>query len=269
MKKILFTMMALSALVLMVSFAPQPVYAGTVILEGSDAIGYHCSGGDPSACLYRDQAFSAIGGSDSRPILVLGNTAYGNPVTSGTHAVVDMADLSTAGSLSNYVAIYFLATNGCCDDGNGGAELAGRGADVAAFLGAGGTIMIENYLGNAAWNDVMPGLGGGNLHIDGYLGSTNALGTCNDGETVTADGIANGFTQPLPMGCWTHQAYDMGYFGPLGFTHNFFNAPVAGYPTPGPWSSLLSSGYTVSAPEPASLLLIGSGLFALVIRRRK
>src|ERR1017187_5720147 len=86
--------------------------------------------------------------------------------------------------------------------------------------------------------------------------------TCSDGETVTAAGIANGFTQPGILSCWTHQAYDQaGFFGPLGFTLSYFNAGpdyTAGY------SSLLSDGVTLTGgggtPEPASMLMMGTGL---------
>ena len=36
---------------------------GTVILEGSDAIGFHCPIGNAGACTYRDQVWTALGGS--------------------------------------------------------------------------------------------------------------------------------------------------------------------------------------------------------------
>src|SRR5471030_688815 len=51
--------------------------AGTVILEGSDAVGFHCSGGSSTACDYMNQTWSALGGSDSRTIAVVGSTTFG------------------------------------------------------------------------------------------------------------------------------------------------------------------------------------------------
>ncbi len=79
--------------------------AGTVILEGSDAIDFHCNTGTTgAACDYKNQTWSAIGGADPRPILVAGSTT----ITSSTHPVVDFASLDSpgVGALSGYVAIY-------------------------------------------------------------------------------------------------------------------------------------------------------------------
>jgi len=260
--------------------AVQPAQAGTVILEGSDAIGFHAVGGNPGAITYRDQAWTAIGGSDPRPIGVIGTDATGGSsgVGSGTHPIMQFADLTAAGSLSNYVALYFLATDGCCTEND--ALPAGHEADITAYLAAGGTVMIENYIGGAAWDFAVGTGGAGNAHVGGIGGGApneGAIAGCDDGETVTADGLANGFTQPPAMGCWTHQGYDQAFFGPLGFTHNFFDSPpdynTANPPPAGPWSSLLSNGRTVTGttPEPSSIALLCIGSLSLLgygVRRR-
>src|SRR5205809_828218 len=58
--------------------------AGNLILEGSDAIGYHCEQtGNASACAYRDQAWSARGGAAPPRIPEIGEVLQG----SGTHPV--------------------------------------------------------------------------------------------------------------------------------------------------------------------------------------
>jgi hypothetical protein len=258
----------------MMAAATPASAAGTVILEGSDSIGFHCPFGQTAACDYRDQTFSAIGGASAKPILVAGLNVVNGPTGSGTHAVVNVNDLSTAGNLSDYVAIYFMAGFGCCDSNPG--SLAGREADVSAFVNAGGTVEIGNYDGQAGW-DFLTGGSGNGAFIAG-VGGALAGPSCTDGETVTATGITNGFTQPDPVGCWTHQAYGKDHFAALGFTINFFDSDPAfaalnpGY---GGFSSLLSNGKTVTgvanAPEPGTwaLMLVGFGGLGAALRSRR
>lgn len=252
----------------------QPAQAGTIILEGSDAIGFH-SNSNVFAGAYRDQVWTAIGGTDPRPIAVIGaDPITAGLLTSGTHAITRFQTTAAAGALSNYVALYFLAGSGCCTQDD--SLPAGNEAAISAYLAAGGTVMIEDYTGGPAW-DFAVGTGGlGNANVAGVGGGAASSLGCDDGETVTAAGLTNGFTQPGPMGCWTHQAYDQSFFGPLGFTLSFFDAPTGVGLTGGPWSSLLSSGLTVTGeeagvPEPASLLLLGAGLagLAAIARRRR
>ena len=246
--------------------------AGTVILEGSDAIGFHSNIGNAFADAYRDQTFSAIGGSDARRIAVIGRSAFSGPIVSGSHAIVDFASLASAGALNSYVAIYFTGNNGCCSSGSG--YLAGRQADVTTYVAGGGTVEIGDYDGNAGW-DFLVGGSGNSAFVAGVSGALGGPG-CTDGETVTAAGTANGFTQPGLVGCWTHQAYAMPHFASLGFTKSFFNAAPAfqaANPGFGAFSSLLSNGNTVTGgvPEPTTwaLMLTGFGLAGGMLRARK
>jgi hypothetical protein len=252
--------------------------AGTVILEGSDAIGFHCAEGQSGGCAYRDQVWSAIGGADPRPIAVFGNTVTGSPVTSLTHPVADFATVAAAGPLSNYVAAYFLATDGCCTENDSLITASGAQTAVAAYLAAGGTVMIENYIGGSAWDFAVGTSGGNGLANTAGFGATLGGPGCSDGETVTATGTANGFTQPPAIDCWTHQAYNEPFFNTLGFTKSFFDSDpafAADNPGFGPFSSLLSDGNTVTGggggvPEPTTITLFGMGLLglSLALRRR-
>ncbi|MEY2114288.1 MULTISPECIES: PEP-CTERM sorting domain-containing protein [Rhodanobacter] len=245
----------------------QPANA-TVILEGSDAIGLHSRFGDPNAVAYRDQTWTAIGGSDARPIAAIGSAT----LSSGTHSIVNFASVAAAGPLSDYVALYFISSGGgCCVEDDSLVTASGAEAAISAYLTAGGTVMIENYTGGVAWDFAVGAGGAGNAHVSGLGGGLGGSG-CSDGETVTAAGTLNGFTQPSPIRCWSHQAYDQaGFFAALGFTTSYFNG---GPDYPAGFSSLLANGKTVtgggggvSVPEPPTPVLFGLGLAGLAFSR--
>ncbi|HPU16122.1 MAG TPA: PEPxxWA-CTERM sorting domain-containing protein [Polymorphobacter sp.] len=251
-----------------------PVMArGTIILEGSDAIGFHAPFGQAAAIQYADQTWSALGGSSPKTVLVVGTNVLGGFGTSGTHAITSAADLSGVGALSQYAAIYFMAGGGCCS--SNAANIAGRNTDLRNYYNAGGTIEIGDYDGQAAWDFLVGGSNNANW-VAGVGGNLVGPG-CTDGETVTAVGIANGFTQPAPVGCWTHQAYNSNYFATLGFTKSYFDADpqfATDNPGTGPYSSLLSNGNTITGggnvPEPAAwtMMIMGFGLIGATMRRR-
>jgi hypothetical protein len=288
----------LVAPVVLLSVGMPVAHAGTIILEGSDAVGYHCPNGNASACTYTAQLWEAVDGASDKPIAVFGTNDDGTPTTSQGATVQSGPDIgdpititdegevgvSTVGSLSGFAAVYLLAGSGCCAEDDSlidGALSGSQTADQTAimnYLAGGGTVVIENYIGGMDWNFAIdPGSPSTNLnaYVAGISGGQSSSLSCDDGETVTATGIANGFTQPSVMNCWTHQAYDESVFAPLGFTESFFDSPTdGGYTGVGPYSSLLSDGNTLSAPpsgtpEPASMLLMGSGLAALGFMARR
>ncbi len=250
--------------------------AGTVILEGSDAIGLHCPEGNAFACTYTAQVWKALDGSSGLPIAVIGDGTVGGITSQGSGITIDtFTSVAAAGTLSSYAALYFEAGSGCCTENDSLITAGTATADVTAYLLGGGTVMIENYIGGTAWDFAVGagGLANTSSNSVGY-GTADPAFTCTDGETVTATGLANGFTQPGPLGCWEHQAYRQSFFGGLtsingsGFTLSFFDADPA---FPG-YSGLLSNGVTLtggSAPEPASIALFGIGLLALGVMRRR
>jgi hypothetical protein len=248
--------------------ASAPASAGTLILEGSDAIGFHCAGGDVDACTYRDQVWTALGGSSAQHIAAIGNVNLG----SGSHAVDNFTSVAAAGALSNYVALYFTANGGCCQENTSTPAGAANQAALLAYYNAGGVIMIENYTGSPVWDFLIGAGGTGNAHVSGFGGGLGGF-SCSDGETVTAQGTLNGFTQPPVLGCWTHQAYDPSFFGPLGFTLSYFNSPPE---APRGFSSLLSNGLTRTGvdnggavPEPLTMSIFGAGLLGAGVLRRR
>jgi hypothetical protein len=262
------------------AIGPSVAHAGTVILEGSDAIGYHCAGGDPDACTYRDQVWTAIGGSSPKPIAIIGNPST---VGSGTHAVQEYGTVSaaqTAGGgpgLNAFVALYLA--DGCCTENDSLVASPVDQTAILAYLSSGGTVMIENYTGGAAYDFMIGSGGNASNYVAGYGGVLGGPG-CSDGESVNATGLLNGFTQPPVLSCWTHQAYDQTYFSTLGFNKSYFDSDpafAATNPGYGPFSSLLANGDTQtgtenSTPEPAAFSMMGGGVLALAlakIRRRR
>jgi hypothetical protein len=258
---------ALSVLGLSLATTPS-AQAGFVALEGSDATALHR---DTS---YTPNLFGFLRGSSSLPVLILGtidiSSITGVPVVTST---------TLPGSLSGvYSAVYIESPFGCCTADN--TVLNGNGALMNTFIGAGGNLAIENYIGGS-YDGVVPGGSGADGTNTGGIGTGGPGPGCTDGETTTALGLSKGFTQPPVDGCWEHQGYRNGYWNSFGYISliaadpAFFGASSDLDPTAG-GSGLLALGGTLgsSAPEPASFLLMGSafvglGLTRLVRRRNR
>ena len=220
----------------------------TLVLEGSDATGFHHDAG------YTSQLFSYLQEGSANPVVV-----YGSVLLSGAPAgTIYTTDLSSL-SFSSYSALYIQSPGGCCDQNRSGAL--SYESQIAAFRAAGGSLAIQDYQGGD-WGSILA-FNAPSSVIGGFGGGAGGP-ICFDTEVVTALGTVRGFTQPEISGCWGHQAYDMSYFGPLGFVHLIDSGSEFATLGSGSWSSFLALGGTLGSsgvPEPSTwaMMLSASG----------
>lgn len=242
---------------------------GFIALEGSDATAFHFD------AQYTPQLFKYLQGSSSKDVLVY-NPAGTIDLSSISGGVGITNVTSLVGvNLSDYSAIYIESPGGCCDADN--TVLNGFGAAVSAFISAGGNLSIENYIGGD-YDGVVPGGGAPFGAIEGFGVNNGGVGSgpgCTDGEVVTPLGLARGFTQPPIDGCWSHQAYELSYWAPLGYVNLISSSPdfMFGDGT-NVGSSFLAIGGTLgqpSVPEPVTwaLFIGGFGAIGASLRRRQ
>jgi hypothetical protein len=251
-------------------------FAGTLVLEGSDATGVH--GDQTGGSTYTTQLFRFMQGSSALPVAVLGTASNTPSAPAGSVFLSNLSGLSIA----NYSGLYIQSPNGCCDQNLSGAAV--YGAQIGAFFAAGGSVAIMNYQGGN-WSFIDPILvAPPSGSVRGY--NTGGGGpTCTDNEVFNADGLAKGFTQPPALGCWQHQAYDMNHFGTLGFISlvdadpAYFGLTTAGAARGSAFiargGALGTVGCTdprgceVTVPVPATLPLLAMGFLSLFTLRRR
>ena len=237
---------------------------GFIALEGSDATALHHDN------QYTPQLFKYLQGASSKSVLVLGSINLSS--ISGGVGTFNVGSLAGQ-TLSNYSAIYIESPGGCCTANN--TALNGYGAAVNTFIAAGGNLSIENYIGGGYDGVVVGGTGTPAGAIEGYTALNGGVGGgpgCTDRETVSAFGLSKGFTQPPVDHCWSHQAYEMSYWGALGYKdlitssieYTFGDGTHIG-------SSFMAFGGslgTTTVPEPGTLVLFALAMFALFAVRR-
>lgn len=233
--------------------------ATTLVLEGSDATTFH------DETNYTSQLFGYLSEGSTLPVLVFGDqTMAGAPAS--TVYTMDLSGLS----ISNYSALYIQSPGGCCDDNRTGAL--SFEAQIAGFVSAGGSLAIQDYQGGD-WGDILSFVAPASA-IGGLGGGAGGPG-CFDTEIVTPLGTARGFTQPPVLGCWGHQAYDMDYFGALGFVNLIDSGPEFDAIGSGNWSSFIALGGTLGSPgavpEPGTwlMMLLGFAGTGIALRRSR
>ena len=254
---------SLMAVALAATFV-TPVLAapGFVALEGSDATSFHH---DSS---YSPQLFNYLQGASSKQVLIYNSSGTINIDASSGHTNAYTTTL-TGVVLSNYSALYIQTPGSCCNANN--TVLNGFGASVSAFVSGGGNLSIGNYTGGT-YDGVIVG-GAAPAGSIGGVGGNGATGPgCTDNESVTALGIAKGFTQPPVDHCWAHQGYQSSYWEALGYSNLIAADPAYTYGDGShKGSSFLALGGTLgTVPEPAAwaLMLGGFGFVGASMRRR-
>lgn len=245
----------LISLVLLLIATPAYAASTTIILSGSDTISFHDVTSEAAA------AYKFLSNNGTGSVLVVNSFGAGPGYGGGGFGAFTSTNTLAGVTLSNFAGIMFASPGTCCSDPGGFAV--GHEADLAAFVAAHGNLYVEDYLGApsfaSTWNSI--------LGFDGLPGVRADTGCTGDPGVPTAQGASFGYVGGT-FGCYTHQIYDPAFFAPLGFV-----SLVDGCNSEGTicGSVILGSGEAAVGvtPEPATLVLFGTGLVTVLVRGRK
>jgi len=270
---------SVSAIALGTLLSSGSASAGPIFLDGYDP-DFHSTAGQPESQARLNIILNYVTGgtynsgttkflfveSDLSPpggFLVgeLGLNAIG--LTPGTHYdAVDAAGLALLPSFSGYSAIVVASSfGGMLTD----AEIQGlvaRSLEIASFINAGGGLaaFAECYPDSGFCNDNNVN---GSTPLFGFVPVNVTSVATSVPYSVTAFGASLGLTNAMVNDCCTHNSF--GLIGGL----NVAVVDAFGTPTALAGNVRIIDDEFVPIPEPAALLLFGSGLAGLVIIRRR